>query len=211
MIRIGIVGHTARSAEAKRLARQVRADFVSIDNGVLGCDGNHEAVQRHLSALPGEWSVVLEDDAVIDPATFRQQLGAALAVAPTPIASFYLGKSRPPQYQGRIKAVLPIAQATGAHWLTSSHMLHAVAYAIRTDLLGSLLEFDSDFPADQHIGLWAKTSGHRVGYTLPSLCDHADTPTITEHPDGHPRRPGRVAWRVGTRETWSATTAVLTN
>ena len=114
MFSIGIVAHQSRTTQAKNLAKQVKADFISIDTGLLGCDDNHTTVQNHLWALKDEWSVILEDDAqpVQD---FPDQLTQALTVAPTPIVSLYLGRRRPPHFQhggrgpvaGRLRALMP--------------------------------------------------------------------------------------------------------
>lgn len=205
-VMIGIVAHTSRSTQAQQLARHVNADFLSIDNGVLGCDDNHEAVQHYLANLPSTWSVVLEDDAQpVD--NFREQIEAALPMSPSPIVSFYLGRKRPPHWQGRIKRAL--TNVDDASWLIATHLLHAVGYAIRTELLPSLLAHTSTLPVDQHIGHWARYHGHTIAYTNPSLIDHADLPTIVEHPDGEPRTAGRTAWNVGTRHHWTSQTVTI--
>lgn len=209
MISLGVVAHTTRSAPAKQLARTVRADFVSIDNGYLGCDQNHEAVQYHLSTLPSTFSVVLEDDAV-PVAGFREQLAQALPMSPSPIVSLYLGRLRPPWAQDGIAAATEAADIENADWIVGTHLLHGVGYAIRTELLPSLLAFQSRWPVDQHISLWAQQYGHTIAYAWPSLVDHSDTPTVIgEHFDGQPRDPGRVAWRTGTHETWSTRSVTL--
>lgn len=204
LIRIGIVAHTSRRDHAKQLQETVQADYLSIDNGTLGCEGNHHHVLSHLAALPSSYVVIIEDDAEPVP-NFRQQLELALPMAPAPIVSGYLGKKRPPHWQQAIRKAL--TQSGDHNWLISTHLLHAVCYAIRTDLLPSLLAHTSNQPSDQHITHWARTYGHTVAYTLPSLCDHLDLPTTTDHPDGQPRTPGRTAWVVGSRQQW--TTAAL--
>jgi hypothetical protein len=205
---IGVVAHTARASMAKTLARQVGARFVGIDNGLLGCEGNHMAVLHHLAGLRGVWSVALEDDAVpVD--GFADQLRMVLESAPADVdvVSLYLGRQRPPQFQRLISVRIGVADRVGAHWLTSSRLLHAVGYAIRTDLIPGLLEFDSSLPIDERIGAYV----NRVGYCWPSLVDHADLPTLVGHPDGKPRPPGRTAWRTGTRAAWSDASIELTN
>ena len=208
MYRIGIVAHTVRAADAKALQRQVQAEFISIDNGLMGCDANHEAVQRHLAALPSTWAVILEDDAV-PVEGFREQLEEALLMAPTPIVSLYYGRKRPPHWQRRMESALTQAQQSDANWIIGTHLLHAVGYAIRTELLPSLLNHCSALPVDQHISQWAKRFGHLVSYSVPSLIDHADGPTIVDHPDGQPRRPGRTAWLTGTRQHWTTEAVML--
>lgn len=207
-MQIGIVAHTSRATQAKNLAKKVGATFVSVDNGVLGADDNHEAVQNHLANLPSTWSIVLEDDAV-PVHDFRPQLMAALPHAPSPIVSLYLGQQRPPHWQGRIRKALQAAKTEDASWIISTHLLHAVGYCIKTELLPSLLSHNSTLPADQHIGDWAQRYGHTIAYTVGSLVDHADQPTIVDHPDGAPRPPGRKAWQVGGRTTWTSISVPL--
>lgn len=208
MFRIGIVAHNARAHTAKQLAHQVSADFISFDTGVLGCDGNHDAVHRHLLALPSTWSVILEDDAQPVPG-FRHQLDQALPMSPSPIVSFYMGRKKPQHWQHRYRKALAHADTANASWIQSTHLLHAVGYAIKTELLPSLLDHTSTLPIDQHIGHWARHYGHTVAYTHPSLVDHADTPTLVNHPDGQPRTPGRKAHHLGERQQWTTTTVPL--
>ena len=208
LFRVGIVAHTSRATAAKALQRAVRADFISIDNGLLGCDDNHELVQHHLSALPATWSVVLEDDAV--PAgDLREQLSLALPMAPSPLVSLYYGRKRPPHWQKRMAAAHAEALTDDANWIIGTNLLHAVGYAIRTELLPSLLDYTTTLPVDQHISQWAKTYGHLISYTHPSLVDHADLPTVVNHPDGQPRTLGRTAWTTGTRNHWTTKAVML--
>lgn len=208
MIRIGIVAHTSRVEQAKQLAADVRADFISIDNGMMGCDANHRAVQYHLAGMGSTWSVILEDDA-IPVKGFRDQLEQALSVAPSPVASLYLGRKRPPHWQKRISTAVSRAEQTDASWIVGTHLLHAVGYAIRTTLIPHLLAYDSHHPADYHIGSWARSNNHPVSYTYPSLVNHLDGPTIVEHPDRQQRTPGRTAWLAGTRDTWTPKAVTL--
>lgn len=208
--RLGIVAHTARFANAEVLSRTTDADFVSYDTGVRGCEGNHrDALERlHRNARGADFLVVLEDDALPVPG-FRDQLAAALITTPAPIVSLYLGRSRPPQWQPRIADAVEKADANDASWITSGHLLHAVGYAVRTELAPSLLGHVTDLPVDEGISAWARTQRHQVAYTHGSLVEHADGPTLISHRDRQPRPPGRVAWRVGGRDTWTSRSVEL--
>lgn len=209
LLTIGIVAHSSRASEAKALAHEVDAEFVSIDqDGILGCDDNHDHVMHHLAGLPSTWSVVLEDDAV-PVEGFYEQLEAALPLSPTPIVSLYLGRLRPPQHQADIQAAVEAAVVEDADWIISSRLYHAVGYAIKTELLPSLLGHLSNWPVDQHISEWAMQRGHLVSYCWPSLVDHADGETVVAHPDGQPRTPGRVAWKTGAKAQWSTQSVTL--
>lgn len=200
---IGIVGHIDRSALIDRLTETVTPDVLSIDDGQLGCEGNHRYVWERLSnEYPRSgWAVVLEDDA-LPVAGFDQQLEAALRVAPTPVVSLYLGRKRPKIHQRAIAAC--IAAQPDAHWIIATRLLHAVGVAIRTSLVDDMLSFIDSRPIDEAITQWARTRDMRVAYTWPSLVDHADEPTVVSvHADQKPRPPGRVAWRTGQRTEWT--------
>lgn len=207
-IAIGIVGHVSRSEQVQHLRETISADVLSIDDGDMGCDANHDHVAQSLSWINSTWSVIVEDDAqpVSD---FRAQLEEALVMAPTPVVSLYLGKLRPPHWQRRIATAVREAGRKDARWIVGTGLLHAVGYAIKTNLLPSLLTHTSTRPVDEHITNWARTYGHLVSYTFPSLVDHMDGPTIVDHPDGKPRKPGRTAWTTGTREQWNTNAVTL--
>ncbi|WP_306365453.1 hypothetical protein [Nocardia sp. CC227C] len=198
-----VVGHPARIVQATDLARSI-GGVLALDDG-RGPEANHLAAWHATAHRPASWSCVLEDDAL--PVTgFTEQAEIALAAAPTPVVSFYLGKGMPPRWQHRIHGALQLADRETAHWITTSHVLHAVAVAIRTELVADWLDWapDSKLPADERLSAWCKTRGHRVAYTVPSLVEHADGPTVMRHRDQQPRTVPRIAWRTGTRETWNS-------
>lgn len=223
--RIGVVAHIKRQAMAEQLADQVRADYVGVDDGALGAEKNHLHVWKWLTdnSDGADHLVVLEDDAV--PCDdFRTQLDQALAVAPSPVVSFYLGTSRPvwielagrgsaQRVQPLIKAAVVAADTAGASFITAPKLFHAVAVAIRTDLIPAMVEATagSRDPIDAAIGRWCDSEGHTVSYTYPSLVDHLDQATvIRRHLDGEPRTMPRKAYRVGTRGTWTTKTVDMT-
>ncbi|CKH13395.1 hypothetical protein PXH78_33115 [Mycolicibacterium smegmatis] len=200
-VAIGVVAHWKRADMAQALAEQVSASFVSVDDGTLGAEANHLQVWKHLADMGTTHCCVLEDDAVpVD--GFRDQLDQAIEVAPAPVVSLYLGRSRPPQWQPKIYRAIEKADDDTC-WIVGTHLLHAVGVVIPTDLVQSMTSHRTNLPIDQSISLWARVRGHRVAYTVPSLVDHLDGPTLIQHPDGKPRPAGRVAWQVGTRNKWT--------
>jgi len=205
---IGIVGHVSRSDEAYALMAATGAVYMSLDNGNLGCSGNHFRVWRHLAerwAPHVGYLVVLEDDAV-PCENFTDQLAAALALQFSPIVSLYLGRQRPPHLQYMIGPATKRADQRDASWIVSRHVLHAVGLAVRADLVADMLaHLDRELPIDDAIDEWANRHRYRVAYTWPSIVDHADGETLLKHPDGIAREPGRVAWKHGARDEWTYT------
>ncbi len=194
---------------AETLAGAVGAEFVSIDDGTLGCEGNHRRVWLHLSHYDNPWSAVLEDDAVPVP-DFRNQMTKALNAAPTDVVSFYLGNPEHWSWYPKRKESLTEsgeqADRTHAHWIVTRDILHGVAIAIRTHLIADMLHHieRSPQPIDYAIRQWCRDTHRDIGFTWPSLIDHHDGPTLVKHPDGKPRLKPRKAWRTGMLGTWTS-------
>lgn len=201
-IALGIVAHQARQVDASCLADTVNAAVVSVDTGRLGCDNNHKAVYRQLMGCGTEWVCVLEDD-VIPVINFGGQLAKIAASAPTPIVSLYLGRQRPPQYQARIADAIAKAHAHDAHYIVTDRLLSAQGVLMATRLVPDMLDKLRWLPIDEGISRWAQRAGHRIAYSVPSVIEHRDGPTLVRHRDGKPRPPGRTAWTVGTRSVWT--------
>lgn len=209
-IAIGIVAHEKREKQALDLFETVRANAMNIDDGTLGCNGNHVVVLRELrdEQHDADWYVILEDDAqpVED---FNRQVPLALKAAPTPLVSFYLGTSNPVHWQNAIQRAISCAEA----WIVATHMIHGVAYAVRADVMDELmahLDPASPRPIDEQISQWSYPERKLVGYTCPSLVDHEDgEPVITVRMDGAPRDNPRKAWKVGTRANWHTKVVLL--
>ena len=197
-ISIGVVADARRAGVGVALAEQVGADWISVDDGTAGCAQNHAAVWKWHRDNPADWHVVLEDDAVpVD--GFRDQLTQALQAAPAPIVSLYLGRG---YIDDRATAaVLTRADLLDTNWLvTQGGIRHAVALAVRADLLPALVDNlpTRDQAIDRTLSLWARRDGHQVAYSNPSLVDHADGESLVTRY----RRAERRAWRAGTRDAW---------
>jgi hypothetical protein len=203
---IGVVAHHARAEAAHALQESVGAHFLSMDNGTLGVNGNHRNVWSYLANQPVSWGVCLEDDC--EPVEgFRNQLEQALNVAPAPIVSLYLGDPvwwrLFQERKTRLEDAGKKADDQDACWLTTQELLHGVAVCIQTDLIKPMLEGIGDQAIDYAIREWAKEEGHQIAFTMPSLVDHADGPTLLPKPPNMRDR-RRKAWRTGTRDTWTS-------
>lgn len=197
-MKIAVVADKRRSDMGQQLATKVCADHLSVDDGTLGCSGNHLAAWRWHAGTTSDWSIVLEDDAV-PVEGFREQLALALDAAPAPIVSLYLGTGYISDHRTRV--LLQKADALGAHWLvTKGRVFHAVALAIRSELLPSMLNTVSDLrPIDDELSRWARGRDHSVAYSNGSLVDHCDSKSLVcRH-----ARPERRAWRVGGNSFWN--------
>lgn len=155
--------------------------------------------------------LVLQDDAI--PITgFHRQAVHALEQHPGAPVSFYLGRSRPPQYQRRVIQATLQADELAASWISCSEMLHGVAVALPVDDIPSLLAWAMSRrePYDERIGKYFRERSRRVLYTWPSLIDHEDgQPVITRRRDGQPRTEQRVAWRHGMPTSWATSTVEI--
>ena len=212
-MKIGVVAHIARVRLADKLVRNVRADVICLDKGMVGPQANHLRVWRKLQRITaaGEWAVVLEDDA--QPCNnFRAQAQAALDSIPQArIASFYLGKLRPTHYQDRVGQAVAAAERDDASWIVGDAVLHGVAIALRGETIGSMIaEVEkSGRPIDDSITYWARKRYTECWNCWPSIVQHRDVPTIIQDRTDGAREPGRVAWQFGTRDIWTHRSVML--
>jgi GR25 family glycosyltransferase involved in LPS biosynthesis len=204
LISFAVVGHEARLVEATDLAHSLGAVIV-LDDGSLGAGANHLRAWEATATLEADYAVVLEDDAQPVPG-FMQQAEQALAVTPEPVISFYAGTTRPKRWQDCLRPATADADRVGACWLTTTLAAHAVAIAIHTDLRDDWIDFATGhtLPPDERLTAWMKARDHRIAYSWPSLCNHADGPTLVRHGNTQGITGPRRAWRTGTRDTWTS-------
>jgi len=204
-ISIGVISDTRRKDMGEKLSGLIDADFLSVDDGSLGCAQNHARAWRQHAAKSADWNLNLEDDAV-PVEQFRDQLDRALEVAPTPIVSLYLGGGYIGDYLTR--ALLDDASAIGAHWAVAhGAILHAVALAVRREVLAPMIEYlgTRTDAVDSMLSTWALSNSYKIGYSIPSLVDHADEKSLVTKYRRSPRR----AIITGRRDEWCSKLIVM--
>lgn len=192
---------------AHELGRRVGANVVSVDDGTLGCAGNHLVVLsalRTIAADRNSWVIVLEDDAV-PVENFRHVAARALRSAMSPVIGFYLGTGNHPVVQANVSRAVESDDA----WISADYLLNGVAYAVRSWYVWELIEAISDRDEEElplRITRWLQANGLFAHYTNPSLVDHADIPSIIS-----PNHilPARHAWTVGVRTDYDTAATEL--
>lgn len=216
-MKIGVVAHVSRQAQAEALRDAVDADAYNLDDGTLGCEGNHASVLADLCALvepEDDWVVVLEDDVQLCP-DFISNLNSALSVAPAPLVALYLGTGNPSgPVQRAVPPAIDLATRTQSSWLISDVAIPCVAYAVHAELAEELLVDVLDLDGVEwplRVSRWAQWHGYPCSYAHPSLVQHRDQQSaISPTADMRFRQPRRAHKVVGARGAyWNAKTVPI--
>jgi hypothetical protein len=210
---IGVVAHVNREDMAERLIAQVGADVFCFDHtfppSPKGCSDNHIRVLRQLCMLatPGEFVVVLEDDA--EPVDdFRNQLKGALLKTGSPLVGLHLGTGSPHDpVQQAVAPAVEAAEASQACWIVSDWFIYTIGYAVRSPLLSGLITAISSAggPMESRINEWTHHARIKTWYTQPSLINHGDASSLINSAPVPPRG----AHRFGTRTEWNRRTVEM--
>jgi hypothetical protein len=212
-LNIIIVADKRREEMARKLAQFVDADMITWDeNHKLGPTGNHRNAWVWANSHPADWTIVLEDDA-IPVANFRREATKALTVAPAHVVSFYLGRLRPTAWQSAFEWAVERADDANACWMTGRNVLHAVAIAADRGALNGMvaaLMIHQVYQPDAALNCWISKNNADIAYSHPSLVNHNDdAQTLIIHHQQGEYRPGRVAWKHGTRRKWTSDSVPL--
>lgn len=190
-IRFLVVGHHSRRHQAEQLAWSLRAHLL-IDEDRHGANWNHRRAIEWTSQQDCR-VVILEDDALLV-GGFTEKVAAWLDRFPDDLLSFYLGTSRPPQYQLEVVTKLIDSDQRHTDYITMNRLIHGVCYSIPQYCITDVLNrWDSAKPADFAVG---DAYGGDVIYPCYSLVDHADSDTVEQHQDNEQRTQRRRAWRL---------------
>lgn len=210
MLPIAVIAHPDREQMAHKLATQVDGEIIwdtRVEKKLgtlLGCAATHLDALKKFASSDADWLAVLEDDAV-PVGNFRAHLGAALEYAPSPIVGLYLGTGNPSgEAQRQIRQAVVTAQERNLGWIMADCLIGSVGYAIETHLLPDIIDFITDRDEEElplRITRWAQEGNIDICYTMPSLVNHEDAPSIG-NPWRGPYYSGRKAWWHGTRSCW---------
>jgi len=194
-----VVAHGSRVDMATSLANQLDA-AMSIDTGDLGSNGNHDLAWRMASEGKQEWSAVVEDDVLLVD-NFHGHVEDALNHIPSPgILSLYAGYPRPAK--DRVKKAIDAAVSEGKSFIRHNSLLWGLAVIMPSRLVPSMLDMVSranHLEYDQRFTYWTTRKRIPVYYTVPSLVEHRDEPSLIWND-----RPPRKAWVFGQPESWNS-------
>lgn len=175
IVSYAVVGHHRRREQAESLSAELNAVLV-MDEGDRGSLATHDLAWWSACTPEADWVMVLEDDA--EPILgFRHYAEQALAHLPgSGAVSFYLGTGRP--RQGSVSRAL--SRAGDASWLRSRSAWWGPSIALPAGHVVPMLERvqSSTLPYDQRLSTYLRSAGIRCYYTLPSLVEHADGPSL---------------------------------
>lgn len=196
-IRYVVVGHKDRASMADNLAEELDA-YISLDMGDLGSNANHDLAWR-LASRDAEWSAVIEDDVELS-ANFHQHVQDAVANIPSDgVLSLYAGYPRPAKL--KVKRAIDKALDEGSSFLKHNSLMWGPAVLMPSHLVSSMLEFvpaANQLQYDQRFSYWTSRKRIPVYYTVPSLVEHKDEPSLIWGD-----RPPRKAWVFGEPTSWN--------
>lgn len=174
-IHVAVVGHINRQAQAEALAASLGAELF-LDRLTLGPTFGHLNALNWGASKTGHL-IVIEDDAQPVPG-FLNIASKWIDQHPEELTSFYLGTGYLPSKPEIVTKAVSEAEATGSDHVTFERLYTAVTYTLPTRRIADLKMSAKDV-ADTSLGIrWKTLTKRPIFYTIPSLVDHADTPSI---------------------------------
>ena len=186
---IAIVAHPKRSARAIELADELGAHIV-MDDGDYGDAINHARAWEWLAGQDAQWSLALEDDAILGE-NFTARLVECIEALPTDgVLLAYTGSDSRTRVCQRANDAHILAEARGAKVFALRNVSWGVAIAAQTHHAGRFAQAlrTSRAPSDDTIGHYANTHHLPVYATHPDLVDHEDEDSVLGHGKRGPRR-----------------------
>lgn len=140
---------------------------------------------------PGaDYHLVIQDDAIVCEDLLAGLEEALDVLGPEGLVSAYTGTGRPDQYN--VRRGLRHAAEKGHSWMPTKSLCWGVAIIAPTPTIGDMLRWcshssKSRMNYDMRVGRYYRdVLGWRTWYTVPSLVDHAEGPSLVGH-DGTKR------------------------
>lgn len=196
-MKYAIVGHHSRREYANKLAAYLGAELF-IDEGSHGSTWNHRRAIEWANEQE-ERVIILEDD-VIPTVDFQIEAEKLCNLYPGHLVSFYLGTSRPPQWQKIVSNKISESDKVGHRTIVLPYLIHGVCYSIPKSRIPDILKnMDMHIAADFSVG---KAYNDNVVYTIYSLVEHQDGISCEKHYDNVIRTEPRVARRLQGPLVW---------
>lgn len=177
MISTAIMAHPARKDMVADLLTELPADtYISWDAHRVEMDTARRALSFHDES--SDWHLVIQDDAVLCNNFMHHAEEALARVKPNNPVSFYLG--RPMPHGNEMTRAVAVAQQEERSWIVTRGPMWGVCVAYPTKMLTEFLEAapDEDLPYDEVASEFFWSKRIECWYTLPSLADHRDEPSL---------------------------------
>jgi len=200
-MKFAVVAHHSRREQAQRLAAVLGAE-IFMDEESHGSTWNHRRALVWANDQPDR-VIIIEDDA-IPVENFINKAALWLMRFPEHLVSYYLGTSRPPQYQPAVTEMIKAADKVGRDHILFKRLIHGVCYSVpKKDIPATLERMDMDAAADFSIGdAWMSVSQKEICYTIYSLTEHEDGERCEFNRDGVTSRNVRKARRLSGPTQW---------
>lgn len=189
-IKIAVVAHPSRMDHVKRVMEAMPEVefFPFVDYHGIGASRNHHrAIQW---AAKQDCRVIIMEDDAVPIADFSDEAWLWCVIAHTQVISFYLGTSRPKDYQSIIEG--KINEAGSKPYIILDKFIHGVCYTMNQDDYKLAAErYNVNRPADFAIG--ECFPGKSFVFVKDSLVEHLDSESVESHQDKQPRTEPRKA------------------
>lgn len=187
-MRLIIIGHHSRQQWIDQLRRALWASDVIVDYGQVGAYEQHRTALE-VAAHYEDRCIIMEDDA-LPVERFYPLASDWFDRIPDTLTSFYLGTSRPFEWQRWVDGAVSDAAKAGKDYILFNGLMHGLCYSIPPNEIARVLENMQPGAADEAIG---RAWGREVAYPVESLVQHRDGEPVERHPDGQVRDQPRVA------------------
>ena len=188
---VAIVAHPSRMSHVNKVMESLESEgckcFPFVDYHGIGAARNHHRAIRW--AANQDCRVLIMEDDAIPVIGFVEKAKAWIAIAHSQVISFYLGTSRPKDYQPIVTDKVINARHG---YIRLDKFIHGVCYTMNREYYKMAAEsYNVNRPADFAIG--ECFPNRQFLFVTDSLVEHLDGDSVDTHQDGEPRNEPRKA------------------